>query len=179
MPPDRVIPLRQHTRRSPLSPLHTRAPVPPAGTSTTTTTGERRTSGVGVLMVVWCCSVGTTWTVELHEPGPGATLGRLVDWISSGVPIGQPKPDEATARTLLATRGLHLYPDSTLGPATSTRRSIGYASEDPKVITRAHQIRAAATVAGVHPVMLALHQIAAGDGLHPHRAEPQHAATAQ
>ena len=63
----------------------------------------------GVLAAVWCRSVGTSWTLELHqldEGGPGR--GRVVDWVSSGVPISQPQPD-ALARELLAERGLALF----------------------------------------------------------------------
>jgi hypothetical protein len=46
--------------------------------------------GTWVLVAVWCRSVGTTWTLELHELDPGMTLGTLVDWISSGMPTCQP-----------------------------------------------------------------------------------------
>jgi hypothetical protein len=51
---------------------------------------EARTAGkpvaieTRVLVAVWCRSVGTTWTLELHELDSGMTLGTLVDWISSG-----------------------------------------------------------------------------------------------
>jgi hypothetical protein len=31
------------------------------------------------LAAVWCCSVGATWTVELHEFDRGAALGPIVD----------------------------------------------------------------------------------------------------
>lgn len=173
MPPDHFDTLRQHARMSTGSSRRTRAPVSTADIPCQNSrVREHRASRARVLIAVWCCSVGTTWTVELREPGPGATLGRLVDWISSGVPTFQPAPDETMARTLLADRGLHLYPDSTLGPGTSTRRSIGYVSKDTKVITRAHQVRAAAAAAGAHPVMLAPQPITAGYDLHPDRAEP-------
>jgi hypothetical protein len=74
-----------------------------------------------VLIAVWCRSVGTTWTLELHERASGMTLGMLVDWISSGVPTSQPQPDYASAHQLLSNRGLHLYPDSAAGPCTHSR----------------------------------------------------------
>ena len=45
--------------------------------------------GTRVLVAVWCRSVGTTWILELHVLDPGMTLGKLVDWISSGVPTSQ------------------------------------------------------------------------------------------
>lgn len=83
------------------------------------TTGARATPPV--LTVVWCCSVGTTWTLELRE------LDRddaLVDWISSGVPVSQPVPD-ALAGELLAERGLRLFRASG-DPGTGSRHRIGY-----------------------------------------------------
>ncbi|MGH3780113.1 MAG: hypothetical protein ACRDRO_05625 [Pseudonocardiaceae bacterium] len=85
--------------------------------------------GTRVLIAVWCCSVGATWTLELHEFDRRMTLGALVDWISSGVPTSQPQPDEALAHELLADRGLHLYPDSAAGPCTHSRSSLGYVSD--------------------------------------------------
>lgn len=86
---------------------------------------RNRVSSPG-LVAVLCCSVGATWTVELHEFDPDMTLGPLVDWISTGVPTSQPEPDEASLRELLASRGLQLTPDSAAGPSTPSRRSIGY-----------------------------------------------------
>ncbi len=47
-------------------------------------------SAAHVLAAVWCRSVGTSWTLELHELGGGTAPGKIMDWISSGVPIGQP-----------------------------------------------------------------------------------------
>jgi hydrogenase small subunit len=88
-------------------------------------------TGTRALVAVWCCSVGATWTLELHELNSGTTLGPLVDWISSGVPTSQPQPDEPLAHKLLADYGLHLYPDSAAGPCTHSRSSIGYVSGDP------------------------------------------------
>lgn len=85
----------------------------------------------GMLVAVWCRSVGATWTLELHELDSGMMLGALVDWISSGVPTSQPHPDDALAHQLLADRGLYLYPDSAAGPRTHNRSSIGYVNADP------------------------------------------------
>lgn len=112
-----------------------------------------------VLAAVWCCSVGTSWTLELHQLSRGMTL---VDWISSGVPISQPEPPEELARTLLTERGLQLYGDSLTGPCTGTRRSIGYASSDTELIALAHFVTDHATETGRHPVMLAAQWVAAG-----------------
>jgi hypothetical protein len=80
----------------------------------------------GALAVVWCRSVGTSWTLELYEPGGGGALGTITDWIPSGVPISQPQPPEALARELLAQRGLVLFGDSSAGPCTHNRRGVGY-----------------------------------------------------
>jgi hypothetical protein len=115
-----------------------------------------------VLVAVWCCSVGATWTVELYELDAGATLGSLADWISSGVPTSQPEPEEASVRMLLADRGLNLYPDSAVGPCGHSRRCIGYVCGDAELIALAKLVRDVAAVAGVHPVMLAKQRIAAG-----------------
>jgi hydrogenase small subunit len=103
---------------------------PDAGTQASTA-GKPGTIGTRVLIAVWCRSVGTTWTLELHEHDSGMTLGRLVDWISSGVPTSQPQPDYTSAHQLLANRGLHLHPDSAAGPCTHSRSSIGYVNIDP------------------------------------------------
>jgi hypothetical protein len=74
-----------------------------------------------VLAAVWCRSVGTTWTLGLHQLSRGTPRTTLVDWISSGVPISQPEPD-----ALLAERGLRLFRDSSADPCTHNRRGIGY-----------------------------------------------------
>jgi hypothetical protein len=113
-----------------------------------------------VLAAVWCCSVGTTWTVELHKLDRGTALGTTVDWISSGVPTSQPAPREDIARELLAGRGLHLYPDPTAWPCTQSRHSIGYVCSDAEVIALAHRMRGVAANAGVHPVTLAARWVA-------------------
>jgi hypothetical protein len=77
------------------------------------------------LAAVWCRSVGSAWTLELHQLDGGPAPGRVVDWINSGVPITQPAPD-AMARGLLAQRGLHLFADPVPGPHILNRRCIGY-----------------------------------------------------
>jgi hypothetical protein len=115
-------------------------------------------------LAVWCSSVGTTWTLELHEPTPDTTLGPLVDWISSGIPTSQPGPDKAKARALLAERGLHLCSETPVGPCTHSRRSIGYVSADSEVITQAHRVRDAA--AGARPVLRTAQRLTAASAAH-------------
>lgn len=114
-----------------------------------------------VLAAVWCRSVGTSWTLELHELGPGMAPRKIMRWISSGVPISQPEP-EALARKLLTERGLQLFRDSSAGPRTRSRRGIGYVCGDAELIKLAHVVRDVATEAGVHPMMLAARWVAAG-----------------
>lgn len=114
-----------------------------------------------VLAAIWCRSVGTSWTLELHELGPGMARGKIMDRISSGVPISQPEP-EALARELLAERGLQLFRDSTAGPGARSRRGIGYVCGDAELIKLAHVVRDGAARAGVHPVVLAARWVAAG-----------------
>jgi hypothetical protein len=116
---------------------------------------------VPVLAAVWCCSVGTIWTLELHELDHNMQLGPIVDWISSGVPVTQPTPDKLT-HELLATRGLRLFFDPSPGPHTSSRHRIGYVCVDAELITLAHLVRDQAVKAELHPVMLAASWIAAG-----------------
>jgi hypothetical protein len=66
-------------------------------TGRTDTVGQRASDTmaavVPVLAAVWCHSVGTSWTVEVHQLHGGTAPGTVVDWISSGVPISQPEPD--------------------------------------------------------------------------------------
>ncbi|HSZ30385.1 MAG TPA: hypothetical protein VK784_11615, partial [Pseudonocardiaceae bacterium] len=119
------------------------------------------TGVVPVLVAVWCRSVGTSWTLELHQPSCGTLPMMLVDWISSGVPISQPEP-EALAEELLAERGLRLFRDSAAGPCTRNRRGIGYVVRDPELITLARLIQDHAIEAGRHPVMVARDWVAAG-----------------
>lgn len=115
-----------------------------------------------VFVAVWCCSVGVTWTIELHQLDRGTALGTTVDWISSGVPTSQHQPPEDMVRDLLAARGLHLYLDSTAGPCTHSRHSIGYVCADAEVIALAHRVRDVAARAGTHPLTLAVHWVASG-----------------
>lgn len=85
-----------------------------------------------LLAAVWCCSVGTTWTLEVRELDRDATLGVIVDWISSGVPVSQPAPDEL-ARELLAERGLRLIRDTSAALGTRSRHRIGYVCADARI----------------------------------------------
>lgn len=124
------------------------------------------TSGTGaatapVLAAVWCRSVGTSWTLELHELDGGTTPGKIMDWISSGVPIAQPEP-QALAIELLAERGLQLFPDPSAGPCTHSRQGIGYVCQDAELIKLAYRVRDDAAATAVHPVALAARWIAAG-----------------
>jgi hypothetical protein len=129
-------------------------------------TGQPTLGDVGatapVLAAVWCRSVGTSWTLELHQLRRSTPPLTLVDWISSGVPISQPEPPEALVRELLAQRGLQLFRDSSVGPCTGSRRGIGYVAGDAELITLAHLAQDDATKTGLHPVMLAARWIAAG-----------------
>jgi hypothetical protein len=125
-------------------------------------TADDGASASGVLAAVWCRSVGTSWTLELQEldeGGPGR--GRVVDWVSSGVPISQPQPD-ALARELLAERGLALFGDPSVGPCTHNRHGIGYVARDAELIALAHLVADEAAEIGRHPVMLAAQWVAAG-----------------
>jgi hypothetical protein len=115
-----------------------------------------------VVAIVWCRSVGTSWTLELHQLRRGTPHTTLTDWISSGVPISQPAPPEALARKLLAQRGLHLFSDTFAGPSTGTRRGVGYAATDAELISLAHLVADDATESGLHPVLLAAQWVAAG-----------------
>lgn len=126
----------------------------------------RPTSGNGsatapVLAAVWCRSVGTSWTLELHELDEGTTPRKIMDWMSSGVPIAQPEP-QALANEMLAERGLQLFPDSSAGPCTHSRQGIGYVCEDAELIKLAHRLCDDTAAAAVHPVVLAARWIAAG-----------------
>lgn len=124
-------------------------------------TSDDVAGAVSVLAAVWCRSVGTSWTLELHQLSRGTSPLTLVDWISSGVPISQPEP-EALAEELLAERGLWLFRDSSAGPCTHNRRGIGYVARDAELVTLAHLVQDHATEVGRHPVMLAREWVAAG-----------------
>lgn len=110
-----------------------------------------------VLAVVWCRSVGASWTLELHQ----LDGGKIVDWISSGVPISQPEPD-ALARELLAERGLQLFRNSYAGPCTHSRHGIGYVCRDAELVKVAYVVRDDAAETGVDPVVLASQWVGAG-----------------
>jgi hypothetical protein len=114
-----------------------------------------------VLTAVWCRSVGTSWTLELHKLRRGTALGPVVDWINSGLPISQPAP-QALARPLLAQRGLHLFRDPSTLLGTHSRHRIGYVCRNAEVIKLAHLVAAHATEAGMHPVVLAAQWVTAG-----------------
>ena len=81
-------------------------------------------SPVRLWAAVWCSSVGSTWTLELRELDGNTPLGRVRDWISSGVPISQPEPT-ALAYQLLTARELRLYRQS-IGWGTRSRHFLGY-----------------------------------------------------
>ncbi|MGH3784048.1 MAG: hypothetical protein ACRDRO_26385 [Pseudonocardiaceae bacterium] len=55
--------------------------------------------------------MGVSWILELYELGCGTTPGVIRDWITSGVPISQPTPEDLVSE-LLADRGLQLFRDS-------------------------------------------------------------------
>ncbi|MGH3887724.1 MAG: hypothetical protein ACRDSZ_14350 [Pseudonocardiaceae bacterium] len=114
-----------------------------------------------VLVAVWCRSVGTSWTLELHELGLGMAPGKTIGWISSGVPISCPEP-ETLARELLAEHGLQLFRDPSAGPNSRSRHGIGYVCRDAELIKLMHAVRDDAAEIGVHPVMLAAQWVAAG-----------------
>ncbi|MGH3696979.1 MAG: hypothetical protein ACRDRX_23875 [Pseudonocardiaceae bacterium] len=114
-----------------------------------------------VLVAVWCCSVGMSWTLELHELDGDMAPGIIKDWITSGVPISQPAPD-ALACELLAERGLELFRDSSAGPCTRNRHGIGYVSTNAELIRLAHLVPDEAAEIGTHPVALATQWIMAG-----------------
>ncbi|MBV8992803.1 MAG: hypothetical protein JO287_03660 [Pseudonocardiales bacterium] len=78
--------------------------------------------------------MGSTWTLELRTLDRATTLGRVVDWISSGVPVCQPEPDTALACELLAARGLPLIRESSAGFGTRSRRRIGYVRADTELV---------------------------------------------
>jgi hypothetical protein len=119
-------------------------------------------AAAGVLAAVWCRSVGTSWTLELHEVDGGTARGTVVDWISSGIPISQPEPDMALTPELLGARGMYLFGDLSAGPDIPSRHGIGYACTNAELIALAHLVADAAAEAGMHPVLLAAQWVAAG-----------------
>jgi len=127
MSPNRRSTPREHPSLSLVSLPDAEAATLPAATSRhPSTRAEPAVAQTPGLLAMWCSSVGSTWTLELHTPTQDTTLGPLVDWITSEVPTSEPEPDEALAHALLAQHGLRLSPDTDAGPRTHTRRSIGY-----------------------------------------------------
>lgn len=120
--------------------------------------GEVTATVPTVTAAVWCSSVGTTWTIELHTHAKDTAYGTLVKWITSGIPTSHPLPD-ALAYQLLAACGLHVFPDLTAGPSAHSRHRIGYVSADAKLIALARTICDEATETGIHPLMLAAQRI--------------------
>jgi hypothetical protein len=121
---------------------------------------DKMAAVAAVLVAVWCRSVGSSWTVEVHQLDGGAAPGTVVDWISSGIPISQPEPD-VLARGLLAERGLQLFRNSSVGPCTSNRHGIGYVCTNTELLKLAQVVRDDATAIGVDPVVLAAQWVAA------------------
>jgi hypothetical protein len=93
-----------------------------------------------VFTASWCCSVGTTWTIELR-PVDRETHGRPAEWIQSGVPTTQSAPERQTA-DLLRERGLLLFPLEPADPDESpprsrSRRPIGYVTRNLELMALA------------------------------------------
>ena len=137
------------------------APDPATGLGRTTTAIPAHLLCAPVLTAVWSRLVGSTWTVELRPHHPDGTLGPIVDWISSGIPISEPPPTALT-HTLLTRHGSALFPDTTCPPRTPGRHSIGYVSPNPELIALAHLLHNQPTPHDTHPVLLATSWITAG-----------------
>lgn len=86
-----------------------------------------------LLAAVWCSSVGSTWTLELRELDRDTGLGKVVEWISSGVPVRYPEPS-ALACELLAARGFRLVRESA-DPGNRSRRCLGYVCADTELVS--------------------------------------------
>jgi hypothetical protein len=126
---------------------------------------EHKIPSTDVFTASWCCSVGTTWTVELRSVDDAA-LGRPAEWICSGVPTEQPTPERQTA-DLLAERDLLLFPVSPVHPVDSpprsrSRRLIGYVTRNPDVIRLAMMVRDVVDTGRDHPIVIAARWIKAG-----------------
>lgn len=106
---------------------------------TTPVSAEPGTGRHSVLAVSWCCSVGTTWTLELRAVGgqsDAAPIGPVLDWICSGVPTELPAPEPDT-EDMLGERELRLFPDAEPlepDPRTRSRRLVGYVTRDEEVM---------------------------------------------
>ena len=114
----------------------------------------------------WCCSVGTTWTVELRSVGR-SVLGRPLEWICSGVPTQQPIPEQHLT-DLLRERDLLLFPDDPVEPRSRSRRLIGYVTRDPDVMKLALTLPNTQDAGGEHRLLIAARRIHARCSL-PHR----------
>jgi hypothetical protein len=121
-----------------------------------------------VFVASWCCSVGTTWTVELRSVDRAAQ-GRPAEWICSGVPTQQPAPERQTA-DLLRERGLLLFPVDPvdpLDPAESpprirSRRLIGYVTRNPEVMRLAKMLADGSYAERDHPMVVAARWVRRG-----------------
>ena len=126
---------------------------------------EQATPDTEVFTASWCCSVGTTWTMELRS-ADDAALGRPVEWICSGVPTEQPTPERQTA-DLLRERGMLLFPVSPTDiidspPRSRSRRLIGYVTRNAEVFRLAMMLRDVVDVGRDHPMVIAARWIQAG-----------------
>jgi hypothetical protein len=115
---------------------------------------------VAVLTVSWCCSVGSTWALLLHEHG-APVRSSPSGWISSGVPITEPAPD-SLAHELLGQRGYRLLYDPDRSQRTRSVRRLGFVSCDAELILLAEMIRAQPIEHLEHPLRLAARWTAAG-----------------
>jgi len=113
-----------------------------------------------ILTVSWCCSVGSTWALLLHEHGLAIRPG-LSGWISSGVPITEPAPD-SLAPELLTQRSYRLFYDPDYSQRTRSVRRLGFVSRDTELILLAETIRAQPVERLEHPLALAARWTTAG-----------------
>jgi hypothetical protein len=113
-----------------------------------------------VLTVSWCCSVGSTWALLLHEGGLAVRPGPS-GWISSGVPITEPAPDSLAAE-LLTQRSYRLFYDPDAWQRTRSVRRLGFASHDAELILLAETIHAQPIEHLEHPLALAARWTTAG-----------------
>src|SRR5204863_168104 len=108
----------------------------------------------------WCCSVGSTWALLLHEGGLAVRPGPS-GWISSGVPITEPAPDSLAAE-LLTQRSYRLFYDPDAWQRTRSVRRLGFASHDAELILLAETIHAQPIEHLEHPLALAARWTTAG-----------------
>ncbi|MGH3693878.1 MAG: hypothetical protein ACRDRX_07800 [Pseudonocardiaceae bacterium] len=119
------------------------------------------TPPVAVVTVSWCCSVGSTWALMLHQPAGATRAGPTVRWIGSGVPITEPVP-EPLAHELLADHGFWLFPEKDPTLRTRSVRRVGFASRDAELIALAQAIREETIGVPERPLTLATRWRAAG-----------------